>query len=140
MPDDISAKNDRIGADFKQGPSPKPGGTVDVGDAAQPYEGRTTGEDDPSGRGESVSRMLADSAPGTAGQTASPAQESPAQAHELDDSSPDSPKGVGQSENRSAEDIVDKDGKEAGRHDLPNDSGTDRPVGTSDKRDVTGVG
>ena len=50
----------------------------------------------------------------------------------------DSPKDVGTSESRSGEDIP-KGEKEAGRQDRGTSGGTDRPVGTSTARDVTGV-
>ncbi len=138
--DDIEAKDDRIGMDYKQGPNPAPGGTLDVEENAPPYEGRTTDRDDNKNKtAESVERQMAGSEAGVAGQTSAPGVESPAQEHELSDSEPHADKGVGESSNRSAEDLVDKEGKEPGRHDLPPDD-TGRPAGTSDKRDVTGVG
>jgi hypothetical protein len=40
-----SPKSDRIGNDFREGPNPNPGGTIDTGDALiPPYEERTGGE------------------------------------------------------------------------------------------------
>jgi len=135
-------KTDRVGMDYKQGPNPAPGGELDVDENAPPYEGRTTGrqDGDDEDRAGSVERQLADSEPGIAGQTASRIEESPAQENEVTDEVPDSDKGVGDSPNRSGEDVVDSDGKEAGRHDGPPDPDTGRPTGTSDKRDITGVG
>ncbi len=50
----------------------------------------------------------------------------------------DSPKGVGTSESRSAEDTA-KGEKEAGREDTGPSGGAGRPSGTSTARDVTGV-
>ena len=138
--EDIEAKDDRVGMDYKQGPNPAPGGTVDVEADAPPYEGRTTGRgDNKNETAESVERQMAGSEAGVAGQTSAPGVESPAQEHELSDSEPHADKGVGESSNSRAEDMQDKDGKEPGRHDLPPDD-TGRTAGTSDKRDVTGVG
>ncbi len=134
-------KTDRLGMDYKQGPNPAPGGELDVDENAPPYADRASGRDDNKNEtGESVERQLAGSEPGVAGQTASRAEESPAQENELTDEAPDSDKGVGDSPNRSGEDVVDSDGKEAGRHDGPPDPDTGRLTGTSDKRDITGVG
>lgn len=46
---------------------------------------------------------------------------------------------VGDSVSRRGEEIEDSDGKEAGRRDLGTEGGAQRPVGTSDSRDVTSV-
>ncbi len=90
-------------------------------------------------RAESVSRQLADSKPGTAGQTASPAEESPVSADEVTDEEPDTAHGVGESTARQGNEMVDKDGKEAGREDTGPSGGTGRESGTSDKRDASGA-
>jgi hypothetical protein len=38
-------KTDRIGNDFREGPNPNPGGSIDTGESLiPPYEDRTTGE------------------------------------------------------------------------------------------------
>jgi hypothetical protein len=38
-------KTDRIGNDFREGPNPNPGGTIDTGDSLiPPYEDRTNGK------------------------------------------------------------------------------------------------
>jgi hypothetical protein len=38
-------KSDRIGNDFREGPNPNPGGTIDTGDALiPPYEERAGGD------------------------------------------------------------------------------------------------
>ena len=38
-------KTDRIGNDFREGPNPNPGGTIDTGDSLiPPYKDRTGGE------------------------------------------------------------------------------------------------
>ncbi len=76
---------------------------------------------------------------GTAGQTASPAVESPAREEELTDDEPESAKGVGVSVGRRGEDMSDHDGKEAGREDDGGHPDSGRPTGTSDARDDTGV-
>jgi hypothetical protein len=40
-----SPKPDRIGNDYREGPNPNPGGTIDTGDALiPPYDKRTKGE------------------------------------------------------------------------------------------------
>lgn len=50
------------------------------------------------------------------------------------------PEGVGESVGRRGEDIVDKDGKEAGRHDTGTDnSPAERPTGESTKRDQSSI-
>lgn len=46
---------------------------------------------------------------------------------------------VGESTARRGEDMVDKEGKEAGRIDTGTEGPTDRPTGESTKRDVTGI-
>lgn len=137
MAESTTPKDDRLGADAKQGPNPAPGGAVDV-ENAPPYDGRTTGGNRNEDRAESVSRQL-DGAKSATGETASPAQESPATDAERTDAGPESPKGVGGSENTSGEEIKDRDGKERGRHDGPTDPKTGRSSGTSDERDVTGI-
>lgn len=90
-------------------------------------------------RADSVSRQLAASEPGNAGQTASPANESPVNADEMTDDAPHTAHSVGESTSRRGEDMKDKDGKEAGREDTGPSGGADRPSGTSDKRDVSGA-
>jgi len=49
------------------------------------------------------------------------------------------PDGVGESMTRRGEDVVEDEGKEAGRHDAGTQGETERPVGTSTARDSTGV-
>ena len=50
------------------------------------------------------------------------------------------PEGVGESVGRRGEDIVDKDGKEAGRYDTgTDDSPAQRPTGESTERDHTSI-
>jgi hypothetical protein len=142
MPDNTSPRTDTVGADFKQGPNSSPGGEVDVSDRdVPPYDDRTTSRaDDQSGRAEAVERQMADASAGVAGQTASPPDESPVRDDEVADGAPESPHGVGDSPNRSAEDVKDDDGQEAGREDVGAHPDSGRPTGTSDKRDITGVG
>jgi hypothetical protein len=51
-----------------------------------------------------------------------------------------SPEGVGDSVGHRAEDMIDEDGKEAGRFDTGTDgTKADRPTGGSTPRDLTGV-
>lgn len=134
MPDVPKPKTDRIGNDFHEGPNPGPGGTVEPGGLVPPYEGRTTDDSDPSGTAASVRRQLDKTKDANAGQTASPAEESPARPEEVTDEVPESPKGVGTSNQTGAEEIADRDGKEPGRTDTGEDA-AGRPTGTSDERD-----
>jgi hypothetical protein len=130
------------GGSASRGPNPDPGGEQTPGGLVPPYEGRSTGF----GEGEigekleaSVERMYAGTEGGGAGKTASPAQESPVSPDEVSHETPDSPKGVGTSSNRSGEDVAAADGKEPGRDDAGVEHPSERPTGTSDARDVTGV-
>ena len=75
---------------------------------------------------------------GGAGQTASPAHEDPVSADEVTDAEPETPLGVGESINTRGEDQAKGAGKESGREDTGADA-ADRPHGTSDERDQTGV-
>ena len=129
------------GGRSSRGPNPDPGGKVEPGGLVPPYEGRTTGPDSPSSkeRAESVKEQLAETKTGRPGATASPADEQPAREDQVSDETPASPKGVGHSETRRGEDIVEDEGKEPGRHDAGTKGESERPVGTSDERDVTGI-
>ena len=49
------------------------------------------------------------------------------------------PKNVGKSTTRSGEELRQKEGKEAGRHDAGTKGPTARPKGTSSMRDSTGI-
>lgn len=49
------------------------------------------------------------------------------------------PEGVGESQSRSGQDIKSDDGKEAGRHEEGSKGQTERPAGSSDERDRTGI-
>ena len=74
------------GGSASRGPNPDPGGEQTPGGLVPPYEGRSTGfgEDDIGKKlEESVDRMYAGTEGGGAGQTASPAQESPVRAEEV---------------------------------------------------------
>jgi hypothetical protein len=131
-------KSDREGADYKQGPNPAPGGEIDTGDSlVPPYEGRTTAETASAARRQSVEQILEHTKAGHPGATASPAVESPVRPEEVTDKEPDTPLGVGESTTTRGEDQVKKQ-KEPGRHDAGYE-GNDRPTGTSDERDVTGI-
>lgn len=139
MPDEIKPKADRLGADAKQGPNPMPGGKIEADADSPPYEGRTGGSDNATDRAESVKRQMEGAQSGTADQTASPADEAPVSSSDAEGIEPESPKGVGDSPSRGGEEVA-ADEDEPGRHDLGEDPETGRPVGTSDKRDITGVG
>ena len=96
-----------------------------------PYDGRSTGSDELKG---TVERQYGDAEGGGAGQTASPAEESPVGEHEVTHETPDSPHGVGESTARRGEDMAEADGKEAGRTDTGTEHKSERPTGTSDAR------
>jgi hypothetical protein len=49
------------------------------------------------------------------------------------------PEGVGESMGRRGEDLGDKEGKEAGRHNEGMKGSSNRPEGSSDERDRTGI-
>lgn len=130
------------GGSASRGPNPDPGGEQTLGGLVPPYEGRSTGfgESEIGGKLEaSVERMYAGTEGGGAGETASPAQESPARPEEVTGDVPDSPKGVGPSPSRGGEQVAREDGKEPGRVDSGNEHASERPTGTSDARDATGV-
>jgi hypothetical protein len=55
------------------------------------------------------------------------------------ESAPSAVTDPGDSPQRSGEEIKEDEGKEAGREDLGTKGQSDRPVGTSDARDSTGV-
>lgn len=135
MADNPDPQSDRIGNDFREGPNPSPGGTIEPEAELPPYKGRTTGSDDPSGLGASVERQLAETKSGAIGQTASPAVESPVSDDEVTDEVPESPKNVGVSTHRGGEQVAKHEGKEAGRHEGPTEHESQRPTGYSDERD-----
>jgi hypothetical protein len=127
--------------DYKQGPNPAPGGEVDIeADRLPPYDGRTDvrGENKHGGE-DSVARQLPDADHSSEGQTASPAEESPAQESELAEGEPETALGVGESVGRRGEDIKDDDGKERGRQEGPREHESGRPTGYSDGDDSTSI-
>jgi hypothetical protein len=134
MSETNAPKGDRLGKDYDKGPNPNPGGEIDTGDSVlPPYEDRsteTTNSRDMEAMAHSrdVTREQG-AAPGRATSdrdTQSPADDLP-------------PAGVGESSGRRGEDMVDGDGKEAGRQDEGTKGKSDRPEGSSDDRDRTGV-
>ena len=130
------------GGRSSRGPNADPGGETVPGGPVPPYEGRTStrGESQISEElTDSVERIYGDVQGGGAGQTASPAVESPVRPDEVSHEAPESPLGVGVSTNRRGEDQVDRDGKEAGRSDTETEGASERPTGASDSRDVSGV-
>ncbi len=130
------------GGRSSRGPNPDPGGKTVPGGLVPPYEGRTTARGDSQVSDElteSVERTYGDARGGGAGQTASPAVESPVRSDEVDHEAPDSPLGVGVSMNRRGEEQAERDGKEAGRSDTGTEASSERPTGTSNSRDLSGV-
>jgi len=130
------------GGRASRGPNADPGGDVEPGGLVPPYEGRTTA------RGESeisddltagVERAYGDARGGGAGQTTSPPMESPVRDDEVTGDAPDSPAGVGTSPSRGGETVAKQEGKEPGREDAGTEHPSERPTGTSDTRDITGV-
>ncbi len=134
------------------GPNPDPGGETDVD--APPYDGRSTARGDSESAEaltDSIDRQLDEVVEGEHGATASPAVESPVSEDEVahgsagsgevtaTDTQATSAKGVGQSFGRRGEDQADRDGKEEGREETGTEHASDRPTGTSDMRDSTGV-
>ena len=130
------------GGRSSRGPNADPGGAVEPGGLIPPYEGRTEGRavsESSQALTETIQRQSGEVKAGH-GQTASPAQESPARPDEVTNETPESPHGVGESTTRRAEDMAERDGKEAGRTDTGSDEGmADRPTGTSNERDLTGI-
>lgn len=142
---------DRIGNDFHEGANPTPGGDIDTsGSTLPPYEGRSTGSDfpeasDSSGASSDTSGESGLTSPDPAqtpgGATASPADEQPAA--EAPENVGDDP-GVGPAHTAGTtrgEDVLDKQGTEAGREHTGTDdeSGAERPTGESGNRDQTSV-
>ncbi len=130
------------GGGTSRGPNADPGGDIEPGGLVPPYEGRTTGRGDSESTeasASSVERQLGGVTRGGAGQTASPADESPVDPSEVTDRVPETPLGVGESINRRGEDIADDEGKESGRDDAGTQGASDRPVGTSTPRDASTV-
>ena len=134
MTDSNAPKGDRIGNDYSRGPNPDPGGEIDTGESAvPPYEGRTTESTNSrdieatAGEGDGVDRGTPEP---VNPQVAAPA---PADPSDLP------PAGVGETSGRRGEDIQRDDGKEAGRREVGTQGEADRPVGTSDPRDQTGI-
>ncbi|MDQ6840416.1 MAG: hypothetical protein M3137_19295 [Actinomycetota bacterium] len=125
-------KGDRVGNDYHQGTNPNPGGDLDTGKAAvPPYEGRNDGTDERQATG--TARAFGSEPPEHEPVQPGSDAEQPA--------STMAPDNVGESINRRGEDVAKQDGKEAGRHEEGTDDSreADRPVGTSDNRDQTGI-
>jgi hypothetical protein len=139
MAEPSKPKADRVGADYREGPNPAPGGEIDTGDSlVPPYEGRTTPDTANAENRASVERILEHTDSGRAGATASPAVESPAREEELSHEEPETPLGVGESVGRRGENASKREGKEPGRDDSGDDE-RGRPAGTSDERDISGI-
>jgi len=130
------------GGSASRGPNPDPGGEVEPGGLVPPYEGRTrergTSESSEA-LTESVKSQMAETDSGRPGATASRANESPVEPDEVTHDVPESPLGVGESTTRRGEDVADRDDKEPGREDTGEEGEAQRPTGSSDARDLTGV-
>jgi hypothetical protein len=125
-----------------RGPNADPGGEVVPGGLVPPYEGRSTEQgstESAEALTDSIETQLADTATGEHGQTASPAEESPVQPHEVSHEVPETPLGVGESTTRRGEDVAEQEGKEAGRHQAGTEGEAERPTGGSDSRDASGA-
>lgn len=130
MAESHPANTDRIGNDFSYGNNPSPGGDVSTDTSAvPPYEGRNDGSERQT---DSTARAMGSQAPEHEPVQPGSDTNQPASAMAPDD--------VGQSINKRGEDAAKGDGKEAGRHDENSEGGLgDRPVGSSDNGDQTGV-
>ncbi|MDQ6658323.1 MAG: hypothetical protein M3Z00_08885 [Actinomycetota bacterium] len=123
-------QDDRTDDDDRQPTNPQPGGNIDTsGSALPPYDDRSTGSDE---RQEGVPRAMGSEPP-----LREPNE--PAGADDVDLADAQAPDDVGESVGRRAEDIADREGKEAGRVDTGTDAATDRPTGESTSRDQTSV-
>jgi hypothetical protein len=126
-------KADRVGKDYDKGPNPNPGGDIDMGDSLiPPYDDRST----ESSNSRDMEAM-AHSRDVTHEQGAAPGRAT--SDRDTQSASDFPPKGVGDSSSRRGEDIRDDEGQEAGRHDEGTKGKSDRPEGSSDDRDRTGI-
>ena len=134
------AKADRLGADYKQGPNPGPGGVIDTGESlVPPYDGRTGGSDHNEATRASVSRALAGAKGGVKGQTGS-AKTPPRSSAKTGPRA--TAKGVESKSSGRAGEAAAGRSKEKGRVALKDDSKgskTKRPVGRSTTRDTSSV-
>ncbi|MBA3956319.1 MAG: hypothetical protein H0X58_06620 [Acidimicrobiia bacterium] len=127
------------GGRSSRGPNADPGGEIEPGGLVPPYEGRGAEGKSADDRAASVERQLAETKTGQPGQTAAPADERPPRPGDpVATEAPESPLGVGVSTTTRGED-VGSGNKEAGRHDTGTRGESERPTGTSDERDSTGV-
>ncbi len=146
-PESSAKLNVSPGGRATRGPNPDPGGDIDAGGPVPPYDERTgaRGEDeisqDLSG---TVGRQLDETGEVHPGQTTSPGFENPVSPQEVGASGADSPEmvgaaGAGGSPSAAGEEMVPEEGKEGGRQDTGTQGQTERPTGTSDMRDSTGI-
>lgn len=156
MADDNDRLSGQVGGNYGHGPQNSPGGNVDTGDSPiPPYEGRSTGPDTSEStraKTETVERQLSETksegeaeigkVSATAASNVDPATGEEVAAPTAGDVShevPDDPHGVGTSQGRRGEDVKKQEGTEPGRTDLGTKGQTERPYGTADARDATGV-
>lgn len=127
----------------EQGNIAKKGEATQEGAKVPPYDDRSEGRqtDEQVARQERMSEQLKDIEPPEGNQTASPADERPAEdagppTDELGEGvpAPGQTKGV-----RRGEDVAGKGSEEAGRSHEGTERESERPVGTSDARDSTGI-
>ncbi len=115
-----------------QDSNPTPGGDISTeGSAVPPYQGRSDGGDE-----------YAPSSTARAYGSETPEHEPEQPGADVDQPDSDmAPDNVGESVNRRGENVVNKEGKEAGRHEEGEDASreTDRQVGSSDNRDQSAV-
>ena len=121
---------------------PDSAGEQDEDKLIPPYDGRTKAEGESESSRASratVERQLAEThGPGT-GATSSPMKEQPVQPGDKMAGAPEDPYGVGESQTRRGEDVKKQEGTEPGRQDLGTKGQSQRPYGSSDQRDSTGV-
>jgi hypothetical protein len=154
------AENERlsgkVGGNYGHGPTNTPGAGADTGDSpVPPYEGRSTGPDDTEStraKTETVERQLSETKSEGDAEIGKVSAQGPSnpdpetgedlgqpQAEDVSHRSPDDPHGVGTSSSRRGEDVKKQEGTEPGRTDLGTKGPTERPYGTTDPRDSTGV-
>ena len=134
--------SDTTAQDSDSGIWPDAAGKQDDDKMIPPYDGRTKAEGESESSKElrgTVERQMAEThGPGT-GATTSPMEEQPVQPGEVTDEDPESALGVGVSTTRRGEDVKKEEGSEPGRTDLGPRGQSQRPSGTSDQRDSTGI-
>jgi len=133
MSESTAHEGDRLVHGDGSGSDPEPGGETDTGNSVlPPYDDRTT---------ESTNSRDMEAMAHSRGVTHEQSAASGRSTSDEDNQSSSDlpPAGVGESTSRRGEDMADEDGKEAGRRDEGTEGGSDRPYGSSDDRDRTGI-